>query len=217
MKMVFTAIVILLFFIGCKKSSENDPGIVHGIILDIDSRTPIANATVILDLHTTGLYNPIDSFLSDINGRFSFTDYYDGIFKGLIPKKNGYVDPIGYYFVFLRPRSNWEDTIYLAKPSFIRINLHEQGIYQNTDSIILRLKGNIKNTTVIFPADTLHIFYQNKAVMPDTSLNMSTYYDSYYSKIYLQWDIKRNGSIISTQTDSTDLIQYGTKNFDLNY
>ena len=59
---------------------------------------------------------------------------------------------------------------------------------------------------------------KDKAEAPDRSFNLYTWYNTpFYDKLYFQWDIIRNGSVISTKSDSTTLIQFGTKNFTLNY
>ena len=62
------------------------------------------------------------------------------------------------------------------------------------------------------------MFTKDKAESPDRSFNLYTWYNTpFYDKLYFQWDIIRNGSVISTKSDSTSLIQFGTKNFTLNY
>ena len=215
MKIVFSAIIILLLFIGCKKSSDDsDFYTITGIVVDIDSNTPVENAKVYCGFLPIVYSLQLDSAFSDINGKVSFTYRKDHIPKGTVAQKSGYMAAIfDNYYTISTVDVDRTDSLFLAKPSIVNITLHKSNVYQPSDSIVLKVKGYIE---FVYP-NLFQTIYQTNANNPDTSIHLNTQYKTSYSKIYLQWDIKRNGSILSTQTDSIDLIQYGTKNYNLNY
>jgi hypothetical protein len=107
------------------------------------------------------------------------------------------------------------DTIYIARPSFVNFTIHKTGTYLPGDSIALRVVDYTSPTNFSFDFRNLT---KDKAIAPDRTFNLYTWYHTpFYDKLYFQWDIIRNGSVLSTKLDSTDLIQFGTQNFTLNY
>ena len=212
MKKVFFAIIILLFFVGCKKSSDTYPYNVVIKVRDIESWLSVSGAKVVISISDYINQTPIDSSITNADGNVFFTTSQNLTMLRVNPTKSGYMIVEGFSTI---------DPIYkcdirLGKPSFIKLNIHKQGIYNNFDSILVKLKGLNTGPSGLFSGQ-YNIFYTNKANTPDTLFNLNTFYQPFTSKMYVQWDIIRNGSVLSTQTDSTDLIQYGTKNYDLTY
>lgn len=212
MKKLFLSAIIFILLLGCKKSSETQYHNIKITVLDFDSRLPIAGAKVMLS--RTVNFLPKDSSLSDINGIciFQVTEVSD---ITLFPSKNSYLSNTG--IGIAGPITNDHSiTLHLLKPSFAKINLHKQAVYNNSDSVLVKLKGHF------FPYSLNQYiydsFYIRKANSVDTSLIVNCFYNNpSNTKIFLQWNILRNGVIQSTQIDSADFVQYGTINYNLNY
>lgn len=213
MKQICVAILLISIFVGCKKSTAEDEYFNLGVlVLDYDARTPIANATV----YPKSIWGGItDSAFSDANGRVSFRVKKDNTIYIPMGIKNNYVIPaVGRY----ARSGNYDrtDTVFLVKPSYINVTIHKTGIFLAQDSIAIRVKNDYFSP--IFYSNDYRNLTQAKADAPDKVFNLTSWYHPVaMPKIYFQWDIIRSGSVISTQTDSTSMIQFGTKNFTLNY
>jgi hypothetical protein len=212
MKQILTLFVLTAFLFGCKKSStEDEYYTLNGIVLDYDSRLPIAGAKVYAGPLCIGGCAS-DSAVSDAAGRVSFRVMNTaGITILLSASKDNYVKPPIYFFVPINIGER-TDTTYLVKPSFVNLTTHKAGTYNPSDSLAIRVMGDINATSVY------RDFTREKADATDKTFNLSAWYQSPYNlKLYFQWDIIRGGTVISSKSDSTSLIQYGTKNFTLNY
>lgn len=214
MKQIFALFLLAALLSSCKKSSSTDDGYYHitGIVLDVDSRAPIAAAKI----YVRENFVYIDSAISDANGRVSFTFKKEGNLKSLYPTKDNYLLPHSQWGVFISGYADRTDTAYLGRKSFVNVTVHKTGTYMPLDSIDLRIAGDYYSAAG-YSAGYRSVL-RDKADAADRVLNLYAWYLSPYStKIYFQWDIIRSGAVISTQSDSTAMIQFGIKNFTLNY
>lgn len=221
MKILLTLFLLTWILSGCSKSSfeEDEYYTVTGQVLDLDTNMPIPGAKAYLP----GM-PPADSATTDAFGRVSFTYRFGFPFLFFYVVKDGY----------LRPGSYWvsgghvdrTDTFFLAKRSMVNVTASRTGTYQSTDTVELHVFGD--NTISGGESSTYRLFHRDNANTPDKTYNLfAVYYNgsntSYWNhfikkeKLYFRADILRNGSVISTKTDSTGIIRYGTRNFTLNY
>ena len=220
--MLFTAIIIFLSVIGCKKSAENTSQSCTATVqaVDMETMTPFSAVKVsINNLTTNPPFNTfyatgIDSGFTDAAGKIYLHYTQLGLVTVLIATKPPYLSKypfISTYSCF----NNIPDSIYLFKPSNLNLAIHRANSYLATDTIHVQIKGNFWQ---FYDDSYFRSIYKTNANSADTLFGISSFYKTPGdTKVYFQWDIIRNGSILSTQTDSTDLIQYGTKNYDLNY
>jgi hypothetical protein len=221
MKQLITLLTLSCILFSCKKSSgEEEYYTLSGIVLDFDSYAPIAGAKVYVKQY--GYMQPVvDSAISDGNGRVSFNLKKEGAFKFLSPLKAGYLNPInwiGYYANY----NDRTDDLYLARPSFINVTTHKAGTYLPSDTIDVQVMND--NVPPIGQYNTFRPIFRDKADVADRTFNLQAAYghargDLFYGavKLYFRSEIIRGGSVLSTKTDSTNIIQFGTQNFTLNY
>lgn len=218
MRTIFPALGILLIFLGCKKSSDTHYYNLKVTVRDSYTNLPVDGVKVKLtnESNTPNTIPPLsDSSITNIEGNAFFTVSGDQNWITFTPSKDGYT--VLYILNHALPLT--EDlavNIPIWRVSYLKLNLHKQGSYNSTDSVLVKVKGVLNK---YYHESTLQdSFCFRQANRPDTLYNLSALY-AYPSntKICFQWDIIRNGSIFSSQTDSTDLIQYGTKNYNLNY
>lgn len=216
MKQLITILILSGILFSCNKpSDEEEYYTVTGQVLDLDSKLPIAGAKAYLPRFT-------DSALTDAAGRVSFR------FRIGDPSKYFYVVKDGY----LRPQAYWmsvgnvsrTDTFFLARPSFVNVTTHNNGTYLGSDTVEIHVSGD--NVPSIGETQGYRTLHRDKANSPDKLYNLQAAYNVTYSfwnqflgngKLYFKSEIIRNGSVFSTKTDSTNIIQFGTKNFTLNY
>lgn len=219
MKKLIIVFVLACILFGCKKSSEEDKYYtVTGQVLDLDSKLPIVGAKAYL----TGIPPASDSALTDASGRVSFRFRIGdrGLFYVV---KNGYLRPINYY-VSVNNSVSRTDTFFLARPSFVNVTAHKIGTYQALDTVEIQVAGD--NIPSVGETNGYRILHRDKANSPDKLYNLQAAYNVNYSfwnqflgheKLYFKKNIIRSGSIVSSNTDSTNIIQFGTQNFTLNY
>lgn len=218
MKILIILIVFTSIFFSCKKSSDEDEYYtVTGQVLDLDSKLPIVGAKAYL----TGI-PPTDSALTDASGRVSFRFRIGerGLFYVV---KNGYLRPIN-YLANVATNVSRTDTFFLARPSFVNVTAHKTGTYQASDTVEIHVAGD--NIPSIGETNGYRIIHRDKANSPDKQYNLQAAYNVNYSlwnqflgheKLYFKKNIIRSGAIISSNTDSTNIIQFGTQSFTLNY
>ncbi|MBL0199252.1 MAG: hypothetical protein IPP81_03505 [Chitinophagaceae bacterium] len=221
MKQLITILILSGILFSCSKSSgEEEYYTVTGQVLDLDSKLPIAGAKAYLPRFS-------DSALTDAAGRVSFR-YKIG-------------DPSGFFYVvkdgYLRPQTYWvsvgnvsrTDTFFLARPSFVNVTISKTGTYLVTDTVEIQVLGD--NTPLAGQpgeSPSYRTFHRDKANATDKLYNLLAVYNlsSNYNfwnhfgikeKLYFKSEIIRGGSVFSTKTDSTNIIQFGTQNFTLNY
>ena len=205
---------------GCKKSStEEEYYTVTGQVLDLDSKLPIVGATAYL----TGIPPATDSVLTDALGRVTFRYRVGERSRIFYVVKAGYLRPINYYAAVATYVSR-TDTFFLARPSFVNVTTHKSGTYLSSDTIDIQVAGD--NIPSIGETNGYRTLHHDKANAPDKLYNLQAAYNVNYSfwnqflgngKLYFKSDIIRNGSVFSSKTDSTNIIQFGTQNFTFNY
>ena len=228
MKKIFLVCLIAYLFLSCKKTEsapESEFYTVSALVLDIDSGVPIANAQV----DCGQLYSPgsifsgeyYDSLLSDQGGKanFTFKKLAAYRFTGTRAKKTGYI-PTGRVRFFIEAYHNKDrsDTLNLVKPSFVNLNIHQLLPYQNSDTFYVKGSGNIYIPNAQNDVYGFSSIYKGKANSFDTSISFMNQYKINNPKIFVMWEIVRNGtSLIASGSDSINLIQYGQKIFQINY
>ena len=145
MKQILAIIFITATLASCKKSSTDDSHYsITGLVLDWDSKAPIAGAKV----YAVTPFPPLakDSAVTDANGRVSFTFLKTDPGRGLYTDIPGYVYPF-YSIVFIMTGHNVNrtDSLFRARASYLNLNLHQSGIYNATDSMHVRILGYRKN------------------------------------------------------------------------
>ena len=218
MKQIISVLILSAILFGCKKSSEEDEYYtIKGLVLDFDSKLPIANAKVIQYEFCCG-QKKVDSLVSDVNGMVSFNCKNQGDYKMIAATKDNYVHPLKYVNYQVLAHISRTDTVYLARPSFLQLTIHKANIYQSADSIKIYVSGDYYAATSGHTSNfrTLVI---DKANSPDKVFNLYTFYElPDYNKLNFHYQITRNGILISDQyLSSTNLIQFGTQNFIINY
>lgn len=223
MKKIITLLILAGVLYGCKKSSdEDDYYTVTGIVLDFHTKVPVAGAKVYEQAFCTVNCFPTDSAITDIAGMVSFRHKKDGIHIPLRSTKSNYLSlaPRNLFSGFDISRT---DTMYLSRPSFINVTAHKTITYLPSDSVSIQVLGDYDysyhGSNYIYKT-----IYRDKANMPDKIFNLQAVYAAtqypYYLgslKLYFMKEIIRNGAVFSSQTDSTNIIQFGTQNFTLNY
>lgn len=220
MRLLLTFLLFITLFIGCKKSSSEDENYtLSATVLDFDANTAIAGSKVYVKEYSPGKI--VDSAISDVNGKVSFSYKKEGSYKYLYPSKNNYLNPIN----IIAYRANYEsrtDVLYLAKPSFMNVTIHKNIVYLPLDTVAIQVLGD--HIPSVGQNPNYRILFRDKAEAPDKTFNLQAVYGKgmgsfFYGslKLYFIQDIIRNGAVISTQTDSTNIIQFGIKNYTLNY
>lgn len=223
MKKVITILLLCALFYGCKKEkeSEEENYTLTGIVRDFDDNTPIPNAKVSVKESASPLSPVIDSAVSDANGMVSFTYKREGAYKFLFVAKANYLDPMNWKIAYLNYNDRTE-TLYLAKPSFVNVTAHKISGYLPLDTVDIKVLGD--NSPLFGQYNNYRPLHRDKADAPDKLFNLQTVYGHNNGsiflgalKLYFKSEIIRNGNIISTKIDSTNVIQFNTQNFTLNY
>lgn len=220
MKKLITLLFLSCILFSCNKPSDEDEYYtVSGKVLDFDSNVPIAGAKVYVK-EAVLLGTVVDSTVSDANGMFLFTLRNDGSHVVIYPQKAGYLNPINWTGWYSSNYNTFEK-IYLARPSFVSVTTHKAGTYLPSDTIDVQVLFDYFNGGQVGNYRSL---YRDKADVPDKIFNLQAVYghamgDLFYGtrKLYFRSDIIRNGLVFSTKDDSTNIIQFGTQNFTLNY
>ena len=220
MKQLIAVILLTVILFSCKKSStaEDEYYTITGQVLDLDSKLPIVGAKAYL----TGRLPPSDSAITDASGRVSFTFKIGDLSRYFYVVKDGYLRPQAYWVSV--GNVSRTDTFFLARPSFVNVSVHKTGTYQVLDTVEIKVAGD--NIPSIGETQGYRTLHRDKANSPDKLYNLQAAYNVTYShwnqflgneKLYFRSEIIRNGSVFSTKTDSTNIIQFGTQNFTLNY
>lgn len=210
---------IYLFFVfvgtivGCHKPKgvEVVNYTITGVVFDYDSKLPIAGATIYSTPFPI-LTVPLDSATTDGSGKVIFTHSSDEGVWILSVKKSGFILPEFFYYIPTIQFVDRIDTLYLGRPSFVDMYIHRTGTYQTTDVIEVTVNHNTWGG-----AHTQNV-YANFANSPDTLIHVPTFYMFPYGmKLQIERKMTRSGGIVTTYFDSTDKIQYGVRNYFLNY
>ncbi|MBK7307217.1 MAG: hypothetical protein IPO01_05430 [Chitinophagaceae bacterium] len=218
MKQLITILILSGILFSCSKSSGEDEYYTTTVlVLDYDSELPIAGAKV-YSIMCGPFCPPTDSAVTDAAGKTSFMFKMDNVQRVFYARKNNYIyqtEIPGIFYI------NKTDTIYLARPSFVNVTVHKTGTYLPSDSIKVQVYGDALSSTEWGDYRILHF---GKADSPDKLYNLEAVYSHHpgaipfrHQKIYFIKEIIRNGSVLSSQTDSTNIIHLGTQNFTLNY
>ncbi|MGF2412318.1 hypothetical protein [Ferruginibacter sp.] len=222
MNKLITALLLTAILVSCKKTSTEDENYytLAATVVDFDASTPIAAAKVYVIAYIGGA--PLDSALSDVNGKVAFSFKKEGPYKFLTPVKNNYINPMNTVPAHLN-YDNRTEFLYLARPSYVNVTVHKTGTYLPSDSVNVQVTGDYAPPP-IFQNPGYRLLFKDKAEAPDKIFNLQSAYGrvmgSFFfgaSKLHFTTDIIRNGAVISTQKDSTSLIQFSIKNYTLNY
>ncbi|OSZ80077.1 hypothetical protein CAP36_02095 [Chitinophagaceae bacterium IBVUCB2] len=217
MKRIIIALPLFLFLISCDKN-EDDSYTINGVVLDWDLKTPIPGAKIYAATFSNGI-NAFDSTLSDGGGKYNFV-FPDKTFRPASATKTGYQNPFHLFQSTLPSSVEKNDTLYLTKSSYLNVTIHRTNSYPVTDSIEVffgKYCPASQSESGLINSSFYHI-KRRIANAVDTLVNVTAaYHPVPGNKVYFYWNIIRNGNIISTHSDSTDLIQYGTKNYTVNY
>lgn len=222
MKLIVSIFFLAVTINSCKKSSDDGYYIINAVVLDLDSKIPISGVKV-YSKNIVNIFSINDSAITDSRGRVSFRRKKKDEPVFLSFYKLGYLEPYNTSILTInRLAEDRTDSIFLARPTYLNVNLHKIGTYQNNDSILLGFKKFLPNWILGSPLNTLtltEIYNERRlANAADTTLNLETiYFSAPYQRAYFYWDIIRNGNVISSNSDSTELIQFDTKNYSLNY
>lgn len=211
------ASIICAVIVACDKN-EDESYTTNGIVLDWDLKTPVPGAKIYATTFSNGV-STVDSVISDGDGKYSFV-FPDNIFRPASATKAGYQNPF-HIFPSTMPNSlKKNDTLYLARSSYLDVTIHRVNSYPATDSIELFF-GKFCPLSQSESWLINSSFFQVKrrvANAPDTLVNVAAaYHPVPGNKVFFYWNIIRNGSNISSHSDSTDLIQYATKSYTINY
>ncbi len=219
MKSILSLLLIGITLLSCKKDEPAglDSYTITGVVLDADNYTPISNTKVYCSFLPFSSALTFDSSFSNLQGKVSFRYENDHMPKGLTGKKSGYLPAIvnGYALKFDAGYDR-NDTVFMVKNSVVNITVHMANTYTSSDILFVKAKGNIEGIgsgTISYT----QCFMGNADHFQDRSLILNSQYFPANPKIYLQWYIHRNGINQPLVTDSVNLVQYGTVNYNLNY
>lgn len=221
MKQILVLAVLSFLFSSCNKS-DDESGITI-LVEDFDSHAPIQGAKVYVTNRLRFYSNAIDSLITDAAGRvvLSYSKYNENI--AFHPAKDGYLLPKMYYVDnTVINGSSRVIKFFLARPSYLKLNLHRANNYQPTDSIHLEI--NSESFYLISPlvlnfgtSSGLANFYR-KANASDTSFTIPIIcYPTPKNKASIYWNIISNGVNGVYNSDSTELNKFETKTYNLNY
>lgn len=208
-------LLIYSLILGCKKpSKDNDSSYtLAALVLDFESHNPLSGAKVFV--YVAG-FAPIDSALTNANGYASFSYKTGDGRKTLRAAKVDYLQPF-YITTNLPISSDRTDTLYLARPSLLRITTMRTGPHQANDSIKIRVNNY---PSFIFTGQSYPNNYEFRrlANAADTTVILPmVYYQAPNEKAYVHWEIIRGTTTIFSQSDSVVLLQHSTKNYTLSY
>lgn len=210
-------IYLLLFFAGAIAGCSKPRGVevvnytITGVVLDYDTKLPITGATVYSNTFPVLTVN-LDSATTDGSGKVAFTHSSNEGVWILSAKKSGLIIPEFFYYYPPLQFVDRIDTLYLGRPSFVDMHIHRTGTYQATDVIEVNVNHNTWGG-----AHSQNV-YTSFANSPDTLIHVPTFYMSPYgTKLQIERKMARSGGIVTYYYDSTDKIQYSTRNYFLNY
>ncbi len=217
MKQLITLLIFSCIFLSCKKSTnEEEYYTLKGLVLDFDSKQPIVGAKVFQYEFCCRPEPPVDSAVSDANGMVSFNCKSEGDYKTLMPAKDNYLHPLKYMSNQILAHISRTDTIYLAKPSYLQLTVHRSNTYQPSDSIYLSVADAYDSASI--GRSVVRIILRESISSTDKIFNLFSYYElPNYDKLTFHYYISRNGTLLTNQSFTVNLIQFGTQNFTLNY
>lgn len=217
MKQILIAVSILPMFVSCDKTTPDNDYTITAVVVDIDTRTTIPGAKVYSQVfpRAFGSLQVYDSAFSDASGKAVFT-HQKGERRSVIAiSKIGYV-PTGAILYSISPNFvDRTDSVYLGRGSYVNLTVHRTGTYLPGDSVHVKVKGNYNRDGI--PGHFWTVV-KDLAITPDKVLNLEAIYHPFYNpKLNFECDIRRAGLVLTTISDSTDMIQYSTKSYTLNY
>jgi hypothetical protein len=217
MKQLIPLLLISFILFGCKKSSgEDEYYTIKGLVLDYDIKQPVVGAKVYLFEFCCRPKGYIDSAVSDVNGMVSFICKNEGDYKMLISAKDNYLHPLKYMQYEVLAHISRTDTIYLARPSFLQLTVHQSNTYQPSDSILLSVEGDYHSPSS--GHNMYRILLKDKVNSTDKVFNLYTFYElPGYDRLTFHYLVTRNGMLLTSQYVQANLTQFGTQNFTLNY
>ena len=224
--------VAYLPFASCKKSDNNNPNTLNGIVVRYPSRQPAPGEKVFLKLQALPIiqfdtstywsiyyldtlipspYYLLDSIITDTNGKFSFNlptncqgnTCYGTYFPAVIKPNVTMVYPV--------PYGSISDTVFMDQSSYFKLNMHKNTPASLIDTVFEnRYYLNINNIPFLPTAFRKVQVGQDNATISDTfSYNIS-------SKVVVEWRHYRNG-LIQMGKDTINLLPNSTTEYNVNY
>lgn len=212
--------------ISCKKSSVVTGNYTITVLaLDWDSKIPLPGTKVYLTIPVIQIGSSwiiLDSSITDASGKAVFTTSYGGPYGGYKEayaiSKPGYIQtPLTGSFGF-KKQEDRTDTIYLARPSFVNLTIHNYFANLPGDSVEIKVKGCSGNSGEYYGG--LATVFKGLANSPDRVINLQAFYSSpNHTKLEYQYYIWRNLTLINFGGfgDYIQLTQFGTANYTINY
>jgi hypothetical protein len=212
---IFAFCIILTAFFGCEKDDDGDytkdgSTVVRGTVTEFGTNKPVANALVVLNkaaiggfFQQGGQFFPVDTFFTDINGKFDFKYKSEGRFTEAIQvQQKGFFDSYIYDNNLQIGSGQINIANVVIKPeAFIRFHIKNVNPAPIGDD--LRLSGEWSTGS----GDE----YEGKYI--DTIITRKVFGNSMAK---FQFALRRDGKIIVT-TDSLFIKGGETKDYKFNY
>lgn len=228
------SIVLIISLIACNKNnSSNQLTFADGIVVKFPTRQPVPGVKVYLIRQSiiSLTYDPgahwklnyldtliwppkyrIDSTFADANGRFSFV--YDSTDCHGYPCGGRFFTTVLDPAYVIAPYINLDpnnDTIYVDQPSYFKLNMHKATPATINDTLFEDRVFIYGNNLSLRP-----IFFRKAQVGKTDVTIIDTFSYNAYNKVRLEWRHYRNG-LVSSAIDTINLIQNGTKEYNVFY
>ena len=231
----FISIITSISFTACNKNNSlNQLTTVNGIVVKLPTRQAAPGVKVhlirlspltslawgpdtywTLNFLDTLIWPPkyrIDSTFTDANGRYSFV--YDSTDCHGYPCGGKFyttvLDPAYVDVPYYKFDPNY-DTIFIDQPSYFKLNMHKITPATINDTVFESRYFLYGNNLILRP-----IFFRKAQVGKTHTTIIDTFSYNTFSKVALEWRHYRNG-LISSGKDTINLIQNGTKEYDVFY
>ncbi|MBB6610010.1 carboxypeptidase regulatory-like domain-containing protein [Pontibacter sp. Tf4] len=219
----------LLFFVAllltsCEK--EETVTEISGRVLDIETNTPVANAS--LNLTVAEGINKDGSFVNPVN--HNTTSNSEGNYSFIIPEngqqelfrvtadKSGYVEArdVNYISELLKSGQKNQHDVPVAKGSYLTLRFK-----QTPSDSDKTLKLTITYTANSNESPLNGISLRSEVVTIDANTTETTVYRGFYykqtSKVHLTWEVTGSDGKSETFNETIDLKEHDTVNFEISY
>jgi hypothetical protein len=219
---------LLAFFITACESEEAAITEIGGIVTDMETNAPIADANISLmvseGLDITGFINPITTSTStNDRGAYTFvlpTNDKQKLYL-VIPEKNGFVEvkESTYIASTLKNNERNQHDIKLARGSYLNLSVKKASDSPLTHALrvlVNQLQDPAKAPQLghLVSSELINL----TATSLDTTLNRGYYY-KHGEALKIRWDIIDKGSdtVIESHETTMQLVEYGASNFEIRY